>query len=231
MAELSSDLIARISDRIRDRGRRHDIQPGAPLGMIDDPADMHRMFEAVTPGSGQAFQMMIDQMKRWGQEMPPMHVTQPAEGSISASTEDPHSLPLAPPASQADVTRIESLIGRRLPGDLRQLYAIADGGWGPGIAYTAGHGTGFSSLAGVAATLEDLRRRGPGYTGAMDWPANLVPIADMVGPVSYDLRNGAIIAFNDYYFDDGVAIEEAFTPIHPSLAAWLESWLAGESRA
>lgn len=229
MAELSPALVARIVDRIRDPRQRHDVEPGAPVATTSDPGEIARMFEASSPGSSQAFQMMIDQMKSWGQQMPAMHVTRRDDGGLSASAEDSNALLLAEPATEAAVAEVERLIGRKLPADLRQLYAIADGGWGPGIAHTPGHGSGFYSLAGVAGTLEDLRRRGPGYTGEAPWPERLLPIADTVGPVSYDLSNGVIVAFNDYYYDDDLSIDEAFSPVYPSLAAWLEAWLDGTS--
>lgn len=228
MAELSPALVARIADRVRDPKTRHDVQPGTSAGIVSDPAEMARMFDASMPGGSQAFQMMIDQMKSWGQQMPAMHVTRRDDGGLSASSEDPNAQRLAAPAAEVAVAEVERLIGRQLPADLRQLYAIADGGWGPGIAYTPGHGSGFYSLAGVANTLEDLRRRGPGYTGEAEWPARLLPIADTTGPVSYDLSNGAIVAFDDYYYDRDLAIDEAFSPIYPNLAAWLEAWLAEE---
>lgn len=231
MSNLPLSLVARITQRIQDPSRRHDFQSGAAVAVVSDPGELAGMFEAVTPGSGQAFQLVIDQMKAWGKELPAMHVTRNDDGTLAASSEDKHALPLAGPASAAAVARIEALIDRPLPGDLLQLYAIADGGWGPGTAYTSGHGTGFYSLDGIASTLEDLRRRGPGYTGEMAWPANLLPIADTTGPVSYDLDAGTIVAFNDYWYDDDLAIEKAFTTIYPSLAAWLETWVIGDDRS
>jgi hypothetical protein len=231
MAELSPALVVRIAGRIRDPGKRNDMRPGASLGVVTDPGEMAGMFEEAAPGSSHAFQMVIEQMKRWGQDMPPMHVTRNDDGMLAASTEDETSLPLAAPATEAAVARVEGLIGRPLPADLRQLYAIADGGWGPGTGYTAGHGTGFYSLESVANTLEDLRRRGPGYTGEAPWPEHLLPIADTTGPVSYNLDSGAIVAFNDYYYDDDLTIEAAFSTIYPALASWLEAWLDGNDRS
>ena len=118
------------------------------------------------------------------------------------------------------------MIGRPLSADLRAMYGIADGGWGPGIAFTLGHGRGFQSLQTVGETLADLRRRGPGYTGEAEWPAHLLPIADRGGPISYNLDTGEIVAFNDYYYDDEQTIAEAFTVIHPNLETWLRAWLA-----
>lgn len=227
MPELPLTLIARITARIRDPGTRHDFGPGAPLGVVTDAAELSGMFEAATPGSSQPFQLILEQMKQWGQKMPPMHVSKNADGGLSASAQDESALPLAAPATDAAIARLQAMIGRSLPGDLRQLYAIADGGWGPGTGYTNGYGTGFYSVEVVTSTLEDLRRRGPGYTGEALWPERLLPIADTTGPVSYDLNEGAIVAFNDHYYDDDLSIDEAFSSIYPDLAAWLEAWLAG----
>ncbi|MFC4295700.1 SMI1/KNR4 family protein [Novosphingobium tardum] len=226
MTALPPALVAAISARIRDPGRRHDPLGGTPGGVVTDPEELIAMFGRLSPEAEGPFRGVVAQMAAWGQKMPPMHVTNYPDGTFGASSEDADALPLAAPASEADIATLERKIGRKLPADLRALYAIADGGWGPGTAYTQGRGSGFQSLEAVGNVLDDLRRRGPGYTGEHPWPAHLLPIADTTGPVSYNLDTGEIVAFNDYYFDDGQTVEEAFTVLHPSLAAWLEEWVA-----
>ncbi|PVE25647.1 hypothetical protein DC522_04850 [Microvirga sp. KLBC 81] len=87
------------------------------------------------------------------------------------------------------------------------------------------HGPGFYSLERIGLEYDDLRRRGPGYTGEAAWPPHLLPLTHNVGPASYDLERGVIVAFNDYYYDDELTIEEAFTDLDPSLESWLKDWL------
>ncbi len=40
--------------------------------------------------------------------------------------------PAPPPASQARIREVEALVGSPLPGLLKSLYALANGGFGPG---------------------------------------------------------------------------------------------------
>lgn len=227
MTALPSDLVGKIEQRIADPVRRHDDLGGVPEGTLSDPSEVFAKLERENPELGRTpFRDVVAQMNEWGQSMPPMHFTRYPAGSTGASSENERAFALAGPASAADIARTEELIGRKLPADLRALYAIADGGWGPGVAYTQGRGRGFQSLEAVAATLEDLRRRGPGYTGEAKWPANLLPIADFGGPLSYNLDTGQIVAFNDYYYDDELTLAQGFTTLHPDLESWLREWVA-----
>lgn len=224
---LPPDLIEQIEERIADPRRRHDDIGGTPGETLTNPEDVFAALERNNPELGRTpFRDVVAQMNAWGQTMPPMHVTRYADGGIRTSSTDELALPLARPASDTDVAEIEAMIGRKLPADLRALYAIADGGWGPGSAYTTDRGTGFQSLHSLGLTLADLRRRGPGYTGEAKWPDNLLPIADTAGPVSYDIDTGEIVAFNDYWYDDGLPIDQAFSVTHPTLEAWLREWVA-----
>ena len=227
MSALPSDLVSAIELRIADPVRRHDDFGGTPGETLTDPEEVFALFERNNPELGPTpFRDVVAQMREWGQQMPPMHVTRYDNGGLRTSSTDELVLPLARPAEAADVTRVEAMIGRTLPADLRALYAIADGGWGPGTAYTLGHGTGFQSLQTIAETLADLRRRGPGWTGEMEWPANLLPIADTVGTVAYDLDTGEIVAFDDHWYDHDKTIEQGFSVAYPSLEAWLREWVA-----
>jgi hypothetical protein len=227
MKTLPNDLVAALDRRIADPVRRHDDLGGVPDSVLTDPSEVFAKLELQNPGLGRTpFRDVVAQMNEWGQQMPPMHFTRYPGGATGASSNDERAFPLAQPAKDSDIARIEGLIGRKLPADLRSLYAIADGGWGPGGAYTAGYGRGFQSLSAVAATLKDLRRRGPGYTGEAKWPDNLLPVADTMGPVSYNLDTGEVVAFNDYWYDDKITIEQAFTTIHPDLETWLREWVA-----
>lgn len=227
MTPLPADLVGTIRIRIADPVRRHDDLGGTPGGTLTDPAEVFARLERDNPELGPSpFRDCVDQLHQWGHPMPPMHFTSYADGSLGASSTNELALPLAEPATATEIVKLEAMVGRPLPADIRSLYAIADGGWGPGIAFTMGHGRGIQSLQAVRETLADLRRRGPGYTGEAEWPATLLPIADRGGPISYDLETGRIVAFNDYYYDDDQTIEQAFTVIYPTLEDWLREWVA-----
>lgn len=219
MADLSPELISAITMRIQDPRSRNAEPEGESMGVVTDADRLASVFESHTPGSSLPFRLVMDQMKEWGQELPAMHVTQYDDGSLRASGEDPKSRTLAPPATEAAFSLLEKKVGRPLPDDLRQLYSIADGGFGPGFA------PGLYSIERIGQEYDDLRRRGPGYTGEADWPSYLLPLTDITGPVSYDLDRGVIVAFNDYYYDEGLTIEEGFSDLHPSLESWLAEWL------
>lgn len=216
---LSPELISSIKLRIQDPRRRSAMSKGEPAGIVTDPDQLAQLFDVGDPGSPNPFRLVAEQMERWGQKMPPMYVTQHEDGSLGASSENPNNRSLALPATKADFKLLEEKVGRPLPHDLRQLYSIADGGFGPGI------GPGLYSLERIGQEYDDLCRRGPGYTGEADWPPHLLPLTDIVGPVSYDLERGVIVAFNEYYYDDGLTIDKAFTDLHPSLEGWLTDWL------
>ncbi|HVF46774.1 MAG TPA: SMI1/KNR4 family protein [Pyrinomonadaceae bacterium] len=136
-------------------------------------------------------------MEQLGQTMPPMYVTRNEDGSLAASSSDPLGQPIALPASATSIAALEDKVGRALPYNLRQLYAIADGSFGPGLGYSE-FGPGLYS---IERTRPESRRSPPprpGFTGFIPWPPHLLPLTDNSGPVSYDLDTGAIIAFDEY---------------------------------
>jgi hypothetical protein len=219
MEALPGDLLARLRERAGSP-TRNDADHGVPVGTYDDWFEAVAVMEAAVPGSATAFALGAENARANGWPMQPLHVFRHADGSLSASTTPaPTTVPAA--AGPEAWALVEAATGQRVPGDLRDLYGVADGGFGPGI------GGGLNPLARVVAEYEDLCRRGPGYTGEAPWPVSYLPICDITGPVSYDLATGAIVAFNDYWYDDDVAIEDAFTQIAPDLTAWLREWLAG----
>lgn len=221
---MSPELIFLIKLRIQDPRKRNSVPNGETVGVIEDPEQLARMFEKAAPGSSDAFRDVVRQMEIWGQKMPGMHVTQ-GEGWFGASSEDPHDYPLAPPATESEFEALEKKIRRAIPRDLRQLYAIANGGFGPGLGVTPGFGPGIYSLKHVGLAYDDMLRRGPDYTGRISWPTHLLPLTDNFGPVSYDLNRGVIVAFDEYFEDKGLTAEDGFTDVHPSLSSWLKEWI------
>lgn len=228
MPSLPEPLIAMIREKIADPARRQFGGDRISMGSTSDPeavrSFMDQGLEGQDPGTPHPFDLIRRQMAEWGQQMPEMHLSMDANGNRSASSERGSETP-APPASEEDLAKLERRIGRTLPEDLRQMFGISDGGWGPGYAFTQGYGAGLMSALGVIEQLDDLERRGPGYTAEMDWPANLLPLTDLVGTTSYDLNSGRIVQFDDHWYDHDITIEEAFSESHPSLQDFLQEWV------
>ena len=106
--------------------------------------------------------------------------------------------------------------------------------------------TWWPSLRTLALTLTSLKRmrnplgvtswrRMPGvsvplnvwvWASTITWPPTYVPIADIGGTIAYDLASGAIRAFNEYFADDGMTADQAWSTSHASLAEMLDAWLS-----
>jgi hypothetical protein len=228
MPSLPEPLIQMLRERIADPARRHFGAPRTQHGSTASAAEVSSFLkDGLPPDDGTSpdpFELIRQQMQAWGQPMPEMFLSVDAHGNRSASSDSP-DYPLAAPASEEDLARLETRIGRPLPEDLRQMFAIADGGWGPGYAFTAGYGPGLMSASGVIAELDDLDRRGPGYTGEYPWPAHYLPLTDCIGTTAYDLDTGEIVQWDDHWYDHDKTADEAFAVSHPSLQDFLQEWL------
>ena len=230
MPVLPDQLVTMLKERIADRRTRHFGGDSTLHGSSSNAEEIEAfMTQNLPPTDGTTpdpFALIAQQMAAWGQQMPEMFLSSDAHGNRRASTDNPE-YPLAPPASEDEMAALEGRIGRPLPEDLKQMFGIANGGWGPGYSYTTGHGPGLNSTEGVISELDDLERRGPGYTGEMAWPANLLPLTDNVGPASYDLDTGEIVQWDDHWYDHDKTIDQAFAVSHPTLADFLQEWLLG----
>lgn len=133
---------------------------------------------------------------------------------------------LGRPAKSAAVAKAEQSLGFALPEQLRQLYDLADGGFGPGMA-------GLLPLAQMA-------KRYLAYTGKPQgpndepWPARLLPLAED-DPAVYclDLQDGSIVRHDVQEMDHlgRGQWERSFRREATSLAEWLEAWLTEPSFA
>ena len=224
---MPDTLLTAIRERIADPARRHFRAPGKRFAAFENAQDVARLMDHSPLGNGDMFRSMLGKMAEWGHPNPTFYVVQGPNGEISASTEDSDAYPLAGPASEADLDALERTIGRHIADDLRQMWGLADGGWGPGYSFTTGHGPGLHSALGALAELEDLRCRGPGYTGEMEWPEHLLPLTAIdVGMTSYDLDSGHIVTFDEHWYDHEIArIEDAFSIAYLSLGEFLLEWL------
>jgi len=127
---------------------------------------------------------------------------------------------LGAPASERDFAAAEKQLGFALPAPLRQLHAIADGGFGPG-------GAGLWPLVQAASEYREKISRPEGPVGE-PWPARLLPLCGEDGALScLDLESGKIVNYDVERMDhEGPGQwRRSFAPEAPSLAAWLEAWL------
>jgi hypothetical protein len=127
---------------------------------------------------------------------------------------------LGAPATEADFAAAEARLGFALPAPLRQLYAIADGGFGPSDA-------GFLPLAKMAAAYAEKLGRPEGPVGE-PWPARLLPLWDSDGALGcLDLESGKVVDYDVERMDhEGPGQwRKSFKTDAPSLGAALERWL------
>jgi hypothetical protein len=128
--------------------------------------------------------------------------------------------PLAAPPSEAAIAAAEAQTGRSFPEDLKQLYAIGDGGFGPG--------GGLFPLYELVKRYRELTGEPFGPAG-QDWPAKLLPLFDE-DPVllCLDLESGAVVAWDPEEIEDEDSDEDwrrSFKPEHASLADAMADWL------
>jgi hypothetical protein len=133
---------------------------------------------------------------------------------------------LGRPASGPAIEQAEKALGFAVPVPLRQLYELADGGFGPGD-------DGLWPLARVAKTYSRLTGKPQGPNDE-PWPARLLPIAE-ADPALYcfDLSDGSVVVHDVQEMDHlgHGQWQRSFSKMEPSLSAWLERWLGAPTFA
>jgi hypothetical protein len=128
--------------------------------------------------------------------------------------------PLRPAPDEPALAAAEQAIGRPLPAEVRRLYAIADGGFGPGA--------GLMPLAELVERYREMTGAPYGPIG-QDWPKNLLPLFDedpVLGCI--DLDSGEMVAWDPEEIEDEDSDEDwqrSFKVEHPSLAMRMSEWL------
>lgn len=217
MATLSPDLVARITDRALNPKRRY-MTAAEDERAVSLPTDaIARHFDASSSAAGDVFRQMQERIASMGVDMPSMSFVA-GDGHLRASSAAPGATPLAPPPGDSDWAALEAIAGAPIPADLRQLYNIADGGFGPGF-------TGLHPVRLIGNFCEDLRRRGPDYCGTIHYPASFLPIAEETLYYHYDRDTGRIISSNQDWQNDGLDPEDIYDIAFQSLAELMEHWL------
>ena len=127
---------------------------------------------------------------------------------------------LGQPATEAALAHADAQLGFRLAEPLRQLYRIADGGFGPGD-------TGLFSLAELIRRYRKLTAKPQGPSGE-PWPGRLLPLHESDPALAcLDVESGKIIVYDPSRMEDihGGYWRRSFVTEQESLAALMEGWL------
>lgn len=218
MKQLSPDLVARLADRARDPQRRYMMAAEDETAVLLPTEQIAQKFTEDSPEAEEIFRQMQARMAAMGFNMPAMSFVDSGRAK-SASSEPPGAKPLALPPSDDDWATLEQIAGAPIPDDLKQLYEIADGGFGPGYR-------GLNPVQQIGSFCEDFRRRGPDYCGTIIYPESFLPIAGETLDYHYDLDTERIISSNQDWQNDGLEAEDIYDIAFADLAAMMEHWLA-----
>jgi len=215
---MNEELLRRIAERAADPKRRYMTAAEDESRTSLPVEEIEKKFRDFSPEAGDIFREMQARLRASGNDKPTMSFIQRADGSVGASSEPPGAKPLEPPPSDRDWDELEQICGWAIPEDLKQLYSIADGGFGPGF-------TGLNPVSRIGAYCEDYRRRGPDYCGTIHYPHSFIPIANEMLDYHYDLETGRIISSDQDWFNHELEKEDIYDIAFPSLAAMMEDWL------
>ena len=210
--------VEEIERRVEEWTRKLLIRSASADGNDMPAADVERTMEEWRASRDATRRAMEDQMRAWGQTPPKTQSFIETEHHVGASSEPPGARPLKPPPTDRDWEELERIVGRSMPQELKRLYTLADGGFGPGFK-------GLHAVQSIGSSCEDFRRRGPDYCGTVIYPENYIPLASEMLDYHYDLDNGRIIASNQNWDNDGLEPKDIYHVAFQSLAAMMEDWL------
>ena len=221
MGMISQEQFDRIAERAGDV-RRRTFASGAEAAA--EPVDLDNLmadFEQHAPPAAKGLLGMVG--KLGGMLGLEGMVAMGPDGPIRFGGEAPaRELSAAP--DEARLAEAERRIGRPLPPELRQLYAIGDGGFGPG--------GGLLGLGELVARYHELTREPYGPLG-QDWPANLLPLFDEDPQlICLDLDSGGIVEWDPEEIEDEESDadwQRSFIRRQASLGELLEQWLGAPS--
>lgn len=243
---MTDELLARIAERARDPKRRY-MQAAEDEARIELPVEeierreeewTRRLLARSAAANGKEMsaedversidewrakrdadrRAMEAQMLAWGQTPPKTRSFIETEHYIGASSKPPGATPLQPPPTEHNWKALEQIVGRPIPEDLKRLYTISDGGFGPGF-------TGLHTVQLIGSFYEDYRRRGPDYCGTVVYPESYIPLATEMLDYHYDLDTGRIISSNQNWDNDGLEPEDIYAVAFQSLGEMMEDWL------
>jgi len=218
MAMISQEQFARIAERAGDVERRT-YTSGVEASA--QPLDFDQLADDLARHGAPGAQGLLGAFGKLGGMLGSIGgmVAMGPGGAVRFGGEAPVRDPAAAPGPER-LAMAERRIGRALPEELRQLYAIADGGFGPG---------------GGLFALDDLVARYLDMTGEpfgpldQDWPANLLPLFDEdPALLCLDLDGGAIVIWDPEEIEDEDSEDDwqrSFIRRHASLGELMGTWL------
>ncbi|WP_301749822.1 SMI1/KNR4 family protein [uncultured Erythrobacter sp.] len=213
--ELPLDEIER---REEEWTRRNFIRSAAIMGRDMPAEDIERYMHEWRTSRDTIREEMDAQMRAWGQRLPTTRSLIETDDAFRVSSDPPGAKPLQLPPSESDWEALDNVVGRSVPEDLRRLYSISDGGFGPGFY-------GLNSVQLITAGCDDFRRRGPDYCNSISYPPSFIPLAGETLDYHYDLDTGRIISSNAHWENDDLDVEDIYNVEFQSLAALMEDWL------
>lgn len=213
--ELPLDEIER---REEEWTRRNYIRSAAIMGRDMAADDIERYMHEWRTSRDTIREAMDAQMRAWGQRLPTTQSLIETDDAFRVSSDPPGAKPLKRPPSESDWEALDNVAGRPVPEDLRRLYSISDGGFGPGYY-------GLNSVQLITAGCDDFRRRGPDYCNSISYPLSFIPLAGETLDYHYDLDTGRIISSNAHWESDDLDVEDIYNVAFQSLAALMEDWL------
>lgn len=211
--------VAEIERREEEWTRRFVVRSNALEGKEMAPEDVERYMEEWRVSRDAMRDQLDAQMRAWGQTPPKTKSLIETEHYFRVSSEPPGAKPLVLPPSESDWKALERVAGRSVPEELKRLYTVSDGGFGPGF-------TGLNSVQLITAGCEDFRRRGPDYCGTVDYPIAFLPLAAADLDYHYDLDTGRIISSNSRWEDQGLGAHQIYDVAFHTLAEMMEDWLS-----
>ena len=235
MTQMTDDLLARIAERASDPKRRYmtagqDYADGQlaeelPIEEIeslyaerDREASARGRLDDGGPTELDLFRRMEAQARAFGKYRSKLWVVE-RDGTISVWEARPGVKPLQQPPKESDWAKLERIAGRPIPDDLKRLYSISDGGFGPGFC-------GLKSVRTIGIDCEDFRRRGPDYCGTIAYRGSFLPIAGERLDYHYDLDTGRIISSNQNWYNYELQPEDIYDIAFQSLAEMMDDWLS-----
>ena len=223
-------LIERVRERARDPRRRTFLANAAdatPFGLDDLEDELVKAADAIPRQAFSGLAGILTGLRGMGPlagGIPGLAMVRGTAGGMMMKSGTGGRL--GAPATRAAFAHAAGRLGFDLPVPLQQLYAIADGGFGPGD-------TGLFSLVDLL-TRHQMLTSAPQGPSDEPWPAKLLPLYESDPALGcLDLESGEVVVYDPERMEDmhRGAWRRSFVTEHELLAGLLEAWLAAPSLA
>lgn len=217
--EARVELSVEEIERREEAWTRRNLARSSATGKDMSAEEVERCMEEWRASRQATRRAMEAQMRAWGQTPPRIQNYIETEHYFGISSDPPGAKPLVPPPIDGDWAAVEKIVQQKMPDDLKRLYTISNGGFGPGF-------TGLHPVNLIGSYCEDFRLRGPDYCGTVIYPKSFIPLAAERLDYHYDLETGRIISSNQNWEIEELNVEDIYDIAFQSLAAMMEGWLS-----